>query len=249
MNKKLNGKIATVTGSSKGLGAAITKALAVEGASVVVNYNSSKNDANKVVAEIKEAGGKVFAVQADLSTESGAKDLISATIKHYGQLDILVNNAGIYRFANIEDITMSDTLAHFNLNVFGPLCAIQAALPHLKEGSSIINISSIASKHMFVGGVVYTAAKCALDGITGVLGQELGVRKIRINSINPGLIETEGAITEGSIGGEFETLTKNLTPLGRTGIPSDISSIAVFLASDDSKWITGERLSAAGGMR
>lgn len=246
---KLKGKVAIVTGASKGIGAAIAASLAAEGASVVVNYASSQAGADAVVAGINAAGGKAVAVRGDVSKRADAQAIVDAAIKQFGRLDILVNNSGVYGFAPLEDITEEDFHRHFNVNVLGLLLTTQAAAKHLGEGSSIINIGSVVARITPPGSAVYTGTKGAVDAITGVLSRELGGRKIRVNSLNPGMIETEGTHTAGFIGSDFETGTAAQTPLGRIGQPSDIASIAVFLASDDSYWLTGEHLFASGGMR
>ncbi|MEH1918232.1 glucose 1-dehydrogenase [Nostoc sp.] len=246
---KLTGKVAVVTGASKGIGAAIAKSLAAEGAGVVVNYASSKEGAEKVVREITAAGGKAVAVGGDVSKAVEAQGIIDAAIANFGHLDILVNNSGVYEFAPIEDIT--EDLFHkiFNVNVLGVLLTTQAAVKHLGEGSSIINISSGVSRITPPNSTIYSGTKGAVDSITGVLAKELGSRQIRVNSINPGIVETEGTIGAGYIGSDFEKGFIAQTPLGRVGRPGDIASIAVFLASDDSGWLTGEQLLATGGQR
>ncbi len=246
---KLKGKVAVVTGASKGIGAAIAKSLAGEGASVVVNYASSKAGADKVVAAITAAGGKAVAVAGDVSKASEAQGLIAAAIKNYGRLDILVNNSGVYEFAPIEAVTEESFHRLFNINVLGVLLTTQAAVKHLGEGASIINIGSGVSRVTPPNSSVYTGTKGALDAITGVLARELGSRKIRVNTINPGVVETEGTVSAGVIGSDFEKNYIAQAPLGRTGKVGDIASIASFLASDDSGWLTGEQLLATGGMR
>ena len=246
---KLKGKVAVVTGASKGIGAAIAKSLAAEGASVVVNYASSKAGADKVVAAITAAGGKAVAVAGDVSKASEAQGLIAAAIKNYGRLDILVNNSGVYEFAPIEAVTEESFHRLFNINVLGVLLTTQAAVKHLGEGASIINIGSGVSRVTPPNSSVYTGTKGALDAITGVLARELGPRKIRVNTINPGVVETEGTVSAGVIGSDFEKNYIAQAPLGRTGKVGDIASIASFLASDDSGWLTGEQLLATGGMR
>jgi 3-oxoacyl-[acyl-carrier protein] reductase len=246
---KLKGKVAVVTGASKGIGAAIAKSLAADGASVVVNYASSKAGADKVVAAITAAGGKAVAVGGDVSKAAEAQGIIAAAIKNYGRLDILVNNSGVYEFAPIEDVTEESFHKLFNINVLGLLLTTQAAVKHLGEGASIINIGSGVSRITPPNSAVYTATKGAVDAITGVLARELGSRKIRVNSINPGIVETEGTHTAGFIGSDFEKHLNTQVPLGRTGQVGDIASVASFLASDDSGWITGEQLLATGGMR
>ena len=246
---KLKGKVAVVTGASKGIGAGIAKALAEEGASVVVNYASSKAGADAVVAAITKAGGKAVAIGGDVSKPAEAKGIVDAAIKNYGRLDILVNNSGVYEFAPIEAITEEQFHRMFNINVLGALLTTQAAVKHLGEGASIINIGSAASRLTPPTSAVYTGTKGALDAITGVLARELGPRKIRVNTINPGVVETEGTVTSGIIGSDFEKEIMAQAPLGRSGKVDDIAPIAVFLASDDSSWLTGEQLLATGGVR
>lgn len=246
---KLTGKVAVVTGASKGIGAAIAKSLAAEGASVVVNYASSKAGADTVVSAITKAGGKAVAVGGDVSTTAGAQGIIDAAIKHYGKLDVLVNNSGVYEFSPIEAVTEEHFHRHFNINVLGPLLITQAAVKHLGEGASIINISSGVTRLAPANSAVYSGTKGALDVITSVLAKELGSRKIRVNSINPGMVETEGTVSAGFIGSDFEKALIAQSPLGRTGRPDDIADVAVFLASNDSRWMTGEQLLATGGIR
>ncbi|WP_158793844.1 glucose 1-dehydrogenase [Granulicella sp. L60] len=246
---KLAGKVAVVTGASKGIGAAIAKSLAAEGASVVVNYASSKSGADTVVSAITAAGGKAVAVGGDVSKAAEAKGIIDAAIKNYGRLDILVNNSGVYEFSPIEAITEEHFHKIFNVNVLGLLLTTQAAVPHLGEGASIINIGSVVSSLTPPNSSVYTGTKGAVDAITGVLAKELGARKIRVNSINPGMVDTEGANAAGFIGSDFEKGVVAQTPLGRVGQVDDIASIATFLASNDAKWLTGELILAGGGIR
>jgi len=246
---KLKGKVAVVTGASKGIGAAIAQALAAEGASVVVNYASSKAGADKVVAAITAAGGKAVAVGGDVSKAAEAQGIIAAAIKNYGRLDILVNNSGVYEFAPLEAVTEDSFHRLFNINVLGLLLTTQAAVKHLGAGGSIINIGSGVTRLTPANSSVYTATKGAVDAITGVLARELGPKQIRVNSINPGMVETEGTVTGGFIGSEFEKALIAQAPLGRTGRVGDISTIAVFLASGDSGWLTGEQLLATGGIR
>jgi 3-oxoacyl-[acyl-carrier protein] reductase len=246
---KLKDKVAIVTGASKGIGAAIAKSLAAEGAAVVVNYASSKEGAEKVVSEITSVGGKAVAIGGNVSKSAEAQSIIEAAIENFGHLNILVNNAGIYEFASIENITEELFHKSFNINVLGLLLTAQAAVKHLGEGASSINIGSNVSNITPPNSTIYTATKSAVDGITGVLAKELASRQIRVNSINPGGVVTEGTISAGHIGSEFEKEFRAQTPLGRIGKPEDIASIAVFLASDDSGWLTGERLLASGGMR
>jgi 3-oxoacyl-[acyl-carrier protein] reductase len=245
---KLNGKVAVVTGASKGIGAGIARALAAEGASVVINYASSKAGADKVVDEITAAGGKAVAVQGDVTQAAQAQGIVDAAVEKYGRLDILVNNSGVYEFAPIEEITESSFHRQFNTNVLGLLLTTQAAVKHFGEGASVINIGSAISRLKPANSAVYTATKGAVDMITSVLSKELGPRKIRVNSINPGLVVTEGTQTAGVIGSEMESAMVAQTPLGRAGQPGDIASVAVFLASAESGWLTGELLLASGGL-
>src|SRR5687767_8857839 len=230
---KLDGKVAVVTGASKGIGAAIAKHFGAEGASVVVNYASSKEGGEAVVADIEKAGGKAIAVHGDVSKATDAQGIVDAAIKNYGRLDVLVNNSGVYEFAPIEEITEEQFHRIFNINVLGMLLTTQAAVKHLGEGSSIINIGSGVTRLTPANSAVYTGTKGAVDAITGVLSRELGPRKIRVNAINPGMVETEGTHTAGFHGTDFEAGAIAQTPLGRIGQPQDIAAIAVFLASDD----------------
>jgi 3-oxoacyl-[acyl-carrier protein] reductase len=246
---KLTGKVAVVTGASKGIGAAIAKSLAAEGAAVIVNYASSRAGADAVVRSVTDAGGKAVAVGGDVSKAAEAQGLIDAAIKNFGRLDILVNNSGVYEFAPIEAVTEEQFHKIFNINVLGVLLATQAATKHLGEGSSIINIGSGASRLTPPNTAVYTATKGALDAITGVLAKELGAKKIRVNSVNPGPVETEGTYSAGVIGSDFEKALIQQTPLGRTGQPDDIARVVTFLASEDAKWVTGELIIASGGLR
>ena len=246
---KLAGKVAVVTGASKGIGAAIAKSLAAEGASVVVNYASSKSGADAVVSAITATGGKAIAVHGNVSKRAEAQGIIDAAIKNFGHLDILVNNSGVYEFSPIESFTEEHYNKIFNVNVLGLLLTTQAAVEHLGEGASIINIGSVVSSLTPPNSAVYTATKGAVDAITGVLAKELGAKKIRVNSINPGMVETEGVQTMGLIGTDFEKGIVAQTPLGRVGQVDDIASVATFLASNDSQWITGELVRAGGGLR
>ena len=246
---KLTGKVAVVTGASKGIGAAIAKSLAAEGASVVVNYASSKAGADMVVSAITAAGGKAVAVGGDVSKAAEAQGIIEAAVKNFGKLDILVNNSGIYEMSPIEGITEDHFHKQFNINVLGLLLVTQAAIKHIGEGGSIINIGSLVARITPPGSSVYSATKGAVNAITGVLAQELGAKKIRVNSLNPGLVETEGVHTAGFIGSDFEKGAVAQTPLGRIGQPDDIADVAVFLASEDSRWMTGETFYACGGYR
>jgi 3-oxoacyl-[acyl-carrier protein] reductase len=245
---KLANKVAVVTGASKGIGAAIAKALAAEGAAVVVNYASSKAGADAVVGAITKAGGRAIAVRGDVSKGADATALIAAAVKAYGRLDILVNNSGVYEFAPVEAITEEKFHWMFNINVLGLLLTTQAAIAHLGPGGSIINIGSAVTKLLPPNSAVYTATKGAVDAITGVFAKEFGARQVRVNAINPGMVETEGVHAAGFIGSDFQKGLVAQTPLGRIGQPDDISAIAVFLASDDARWLTGERLQASGGM-
>lgn len=247
---KLQGKVAVVTGASKGIGAAIARELAAEGAAVVVNYASSREGADKVVGEITGKGGKAVAVAGDVSKAADVKSLFEATNKAFGKLDILVNNAGVYAFAPLEDVTEDSFHRHFNINVLGPLLTTQEALKHFSaDGGSVINVSSVAAYNPVPTASVYSGTKGALDTITQVLALELGPRKVRINTLSPGLVETEGTHVLGTIGGDFEKQIIARTPLSRVGQPTDIAKVAVFLASDDSTWVTGERITASGGYR
>jgi len=246
---KLADKVAIVTGASKGIGAGIAKALAAEGAAVVVNYASSRAGADAVVRDITDAGGKAIAVQADVSKADRAQALVDAAIKEFGRLDVLVNNSGVYEFASLDATTEELYRRTFDVNVLGVLLTTQAAAKHLGEGASVINISSAVTSLFPAESAVYTGTKGAVDAITGVLANELGPRKIRVNAINPGVVETEGTHAAGFVGSEFFDAIIGQTPLGRVGYPDDIAAIAVFLASDDARWLTGEKLTASGGLR
>src|SRR5467141_2640020 len=249
-NGRLNGKVAVVTGASKGIGAGIAKSLAAEGAAVVVNYASSKEGADGVVAEIVGKGGKAIAVQGDVSKLSDVQRIFSETEKAFGRLDVLVNNAGVYQFAALGEITEEQFHRQFNTNVLGLILATQEAVKFFgAEGGSIINIGSTASQLTPPTTTVYTATKGAVDAVTHVLAKELGPKKIRVNSINPGMVETEGVHAIGMIGSDFQKGIEAQTPLGRIGQPEDIAPIAVFLASAESGWLTGETLLASGGLR
>jgi 3-oxoacyl-[acyl-carrier protein] reductase len=247
---KLAGKVAVVTGASKGIGAAIAKQLAAEGAAVVVNYASSKTGADKVVAEISGAGGKAVAVQANVAKKADIEKLFAETKKAYGKVDILVNNAGIYEFAPLEQITEEHFHKQFDLNVLGLFLTTQEALKYFPSaGASVINISSLVSTLAPATGSVYSATKGAVDTLTLSLAKELGARKIRVNAVRPGLVETEGTNTAGFTSGEFlDNYVKN-APLGRIGRPQDIATAVAYLASDDSSWVTGETLLVSGGHR
>lgn len=250
MSKKLANKVAIVTGASKGIGAAIAKHFAAEGASVVVNYSSSKEGADRVVAEITKDGGKALAVQADVAKSAEIDRLFAASKKAFGNLDILVNNAGVYDFAPIEAVTEDSFHKQFNLNVLGLILSSQAAVKHFgPAGGNIINISSVVSTLAPANASVYSATKGAVDAVTKSLAKELGPRKIRVNSINPGLVITEGVQSAGFEGSDFQKDFEAKAPLGRVGHPKDIAPAAIFLASDDSSWLTGETLVIAGGTR
>lgn len=248
---KLQNKVAVVTGASKGIGAAIARSLAAAGASVVVNYASSKAGADKVVAEIEAAGGKAVAVGGDVSKKAEATALVEAAVKAYGRLDVVVNNSGVYAFSPLDDIDDAHYERMFDINVRGVIYVTQAASKHLGQGGSIVNIGSAVTRITPAASLVYTATKGALDAITGVLSQELGPRGIRVNSVNPGMVRTEGTDTAGFTGTEsdFEKSMVEKTPLGRIGQPDDIASVVTFLASDEARWLSGETLLAAGGLR
>lgn len=249
-SNKLAGKVAVVTGASKGIGASIAKHLAAEGASVVVNYASSKTGAEKVVSEITSAGGKAIAVQGDVSKKTDIDRLMAETKKTYGPIDILVNNAGIYEFAPLEQITEEHFHKQFNLNVLGLLLTTQEAVKNFNPaGGSVINLSSVVGLNPMPTATVYSASKAAVDAITKSLAKELGDRKIRVNSINPGMIETDGLHTAGIAESDFRKQIEAQTPLGRIGQPQDIATVATFLASPDSGWISGETFLTAGGFR
>jgi 3-oxoacyl-[acyl-carrier protein] reductase len=246
---KLTGQVAVVTGASKGLGADISKALAAEGASVVVNYASSKEGADRVVNEITAKGGKAIAVQGDVSKQADINRLFAETKKAYGKLNILVNNAGVYEFAPLEGVTEENFHRHFNLNVLGLLLTTKEAVKLIgPEGGSIINVSSGISTVLPPNSSVYSATKASVDAITSVLAKELGHRKIRVNAVNPGLIITEGVKTQGNDEGEFRDFIEKASPLARVGQPDDISPTVVYLASSDSKYMTGETVRVTGGI-
>jgi 3-oxoacyl-[acyl-carrier protein] reductase len=250
MSQRLTGKVAVVTGASKGIGAAIAKHLADEGAAVVVNYASSKEGAERVVAEIKGKGGRAIAVQANVAKHADVQRLFADAKKAFGRLDVLVNNAGIYEFAPLENVTAEHFHKHFDLNVLGLILATQEAVKQFgPAGGSIINISSVASVSAPAGASVYSATKAAVDAVTRSLAKELGPRKVRVNAINPGMVETEGVHAAGLAESDFRKQIEAQTPLGRIGQPDDVGPVAVFLASDDSGWITGETLHVAGGHR
>jgi 3-oxoacyl-[acyl-carrier protein] reductase len=250
MSGSLSGKVAVVTGASKGIGAAIAKGLAGAGASVVVNYSSSKAGADKVVVEIEKAGGKAVAIHGSVAKASEVKRLFVEAHEAYGRLDILVNNAGVYQFGALEELTETEFHRQFDTNVLGPILATQEAVKRFGDGGgSVINISSVASTKGLPGATIYGASKGALDQITRNHAVELAPKKIRVNTIAPGGVETEGTHSAGIIGSDFEKQMVADTPLGRLGQPDDIAGVAVFLASNASRWITGERLVVAGGSR
>lgn len=244
---KLAGKVAVVTGASKGIGAAIAKGLAAEGAAVVVNYALSKAGADTVVDAITSTGGKAVAVKGDVTKADQVQGLIETAIKAFGRLDVLVNNSGIYETSPIDAVTEEQYRRIFDVNVLGVLLTTQAAVKHLGEGGSVINISSNVTSGLWPQLAIYAGTKGAVDVMTGVLAKELGPRKIRVNAINPGLVETEGS--GAGLNLEFQQHIVAQTPLGRAGQPDDIAALAVFLASDDARWLTGERLLATGGLR
>lgn len=246
---KLDGKVAVVTGASKGIGAAIAKALAKDGAAVVVNFVSSKAGADAIVQEITSAGGKAIAVQGDVSKAAGAKALIETAVSQFGRLDVVVNNSGIYEFAAIEELTEDHYRRQFDVNVLGVLLTTQAASPHLGEGSSIINISSAITHVNTPSAAVYAGTKGAVNAISGVLANELAPRKIRVNVVSPGFVVTEGTHAAGIVGSDMEAGFVAQTPLGRAGRPDDIADVVTFLASDDARWLTGEVITASGGIR
>ncbi len=245
---KLAGKVAVVTGASKGIGAAIAKQLAADGAQVVVNYSTSREGADKVVGEITRSGGKAVAVGASVAKEADIAALFAETKKVYGKVDILVNNAGVYGFSPLEQVNADEYKRQYDTNVLGLLLTTKAALPHFPtEGGSVINISSVVSRLAPAAASIYASTKGAVDTITKSLAKELGPRKIRVNAINPGMVVTEGTHTAGFIGSDFEKGTVAGTPLGRVGQPEDIAPPVSFLASDDARWITGETIFVSGG--
>jgi len=247
---KLTGKVAVVTGASKGIGAGIAKSLAAEGAAVVVNYATSREGADKTVAEIAKAGGKAVAVQGDVSKKADIVRLFAETKKTFGRVDILVNNAGVYAFTPLEDITEEHFHRHFDLNVLGTILAAQEAVKYFDEkGGSIINLSSVVSTLGIPGAAVYSATKGAVNTLTLVLAKELGPKKIRVNGVAPGMVETEGTVAGGMTEGDFRKDIEAKTPVGRIGQPKDIASVVTFLASDEASWISGETWFVSGGFR
>jgi 3-oxoacyl-[acyl-carrier protein] reductase len=245
----LKGKVAVVTGASKGIGAAIAKSLSTAGAAVVVNYTSSKEDADRVVARIKANGGEAIAVKGDVTKADDVRRLFAETEEAFNRLDVLINNAGVYKFVPLDEITEDEFHREFNINVLGTLLATKEAVKYFRSnGGSVINMSSVSSSGS-AQAAIYSGTKGAIDAITRGLAAELGPQKIRVNAIAPGEVETEGTHRAGLIGGDFEKEMIAHTPLGRIGQPDDIARVAVFLASDDSAWLTGERLTASGGYR
>lgn len=245
----LNGRVAIVTGASKGIGAAIATALADAGAAVVVNYASDEAGANKVVSAITAGGGKAIAVKGSIAAKADAEAIAAAAVDTFGRLDVLVNNAGVHAFAPIDTLTEDEFRWMFGINVLGTLLMTQAAVKHLGEGGSIINLSSAVTSALPPASAVYTASKGAVDAITGVLAAELGPRGIRVNAILPGMTETEGTRASGAIGSDAEAGAVSQTPLGRVGKPDDIAAVAAFLASDAARWVTGEKITTSGGLR
>jgi 3-oxoacyl-[acyl-carrier protein] reductase len=246
----LTGKVAVVTGASKGIGAGIARAMGRAGAAVAANYASSREGADRVVAEITREGGKAVAIQGDVSKAADVRRLFAETLRAFGHVDVLVNNAGIFAFAPIEEVTEDEFHRQFGTNVLGLMLATQEAVKHFgPEGGSVVNVGSVASTKPLAGSLVYSATKGAVDTITRELALELGPRKIRVNSVNPGVVDTEGAHTLGFIGSEAEKALTTQTPLGRHGEPADIAPVAVFLASDAARWVTGECILASGGYR
>lgn len=246
---RLQNKVAIVTGASKGIGAGIARQLAADGAKVVVSYVSDKSGADQVVDAIVTAGGEAVAVAADITSKHDVEALVNVALDNFGRLDIVVNNAGVYQFARIEETTEALYRKQFDINVLGPLLVAGVAAPHLGKGSSIINISSFVTRVFIPESAVYSGSKGAIDAITGVLARELAPRGIRVNAVNPGLIETEGSHSAGAIGSDFQRWNEAQTPLGRIGQVQDVAPVVAFLASDDAGWITGEIVLASGGMR
>ena len=247
-NGKLNGKVAVVTGASKGIGAGIAKAFGAQGASVVVNYASDEAGAQKTAAAIVEAGGKAITVQGSVASQADVKRLFAETKRAYGKVDVLVNNAGVYSPAPLDQVTEADYQRQFGINVWGTIQATREALPLFgDEGGSVINISSVVSRKGLPGLSVYSGTKGAVDAVTQSLAAELGPRKIRVNAINPGMVESEGTHAAGFIGSDFQKHAEASSPLGRIGQPQDIAGVAVFLAANDSSWLTGEKITVSGG--
>jgi 3-oxoacyl-[acyl-carrier protein] reductase len=250
MAKKLNGKVAVVTGASKGIGAEIARQLAAEGAAVVVNYASSKAGADRAVADITGTGGKAVAVQADVAKEADVRRLFAEARRAFGRVDVLVNNAGVYEFAPLENVTADHFHRQFNLNVLGLLLATQEAVKQFgPDGGTVINISSVVATAAPANASVYSASKAAVDAVTRSLAKELGPKKVRVNSVNPGMVETEGTHAQGIPDSDFRRQFEAQAPLGRIGQPRDVAPAVVFLASNDSGWITGETWHVGGGFR
>lgn len=247
--QKLAGKVALVTGSSKGIGAGIAKALAEEGAAIVVNYASSRAGADAVVDAIKSSGGRAIAVQGDVAIADQAKALIDAAVVNFGRLDILVNNSGVFDVAPVENVTEDQYRRLFDVNVLGLVLVTQAAIKHLQPGASVINISSSITSLRTPGTSIYTASKAAVNAISGVMAKELAPRNIRVNVVSPGFVVTEGTTAAGIVGSDMEAGIVAQTPLGRAGTPDDIASVVAFLASDDARFVTGEEITASGGLR
>lgn len=251
-SKKFSGKVAVVTGASKGIGAEIARQLAAEGANVVVNYASSKPGADKVVADITKAGGKAIAVQGDVSKQEDIVRLFAETKKVYGRLDVLINNAGVYQFGPLDAVTIEEFNRQYNLNVLGLLLSTREAAKYFDDkGGSVVNIGSVVGRAAIPFSSIYSSTKAAVDSLTRTLSVELGPKKIRVNSLNPGMVETEGTTSAGitAAEGEFRKQIEASTPLGRIGQVDDIAPVAVFLASDDAKWVTGETIYVSGGNR
>jgi 3-oxoacyl-[acyl-carrier protein] reductase len=246
---KLTEKVAVVTGAAKGIGTEIARELAAEGAAVVVDYATSRDNADKVVEEIVASGGRALAVQGDVAKSADVERLFAEASRAFGPIDVLVNNAGIYQFGRIEEVTEEEFHRHFNTNVLSVLLATRETLKHFRrDGGSIVNLGSVVTRPAPPEAAVYVATKSAIDGITRVLAKELGPRKIRLNSVSPGIVETEGTHAGGFIGGNFERQVVQQTPLGQVGRPDDIARVVVFLASDDARWVTGETLTVSGGL-
>jgi 3-oxoacyl-[acyl-carrier protein] reductase len=248
--KQLEGKVAIVTGASKGIGAGIAKTFALDGARVVINYASDKAGAEKTAVEIEKSGGQAFIVKADVGKENEAQALVHETVKRFGKLDTLVNNAGVFRFTPFTEIDEKYFDWMMKINVLGPVLMTKAALPHFsKSGSSVVNLSSVLSQSFIPGMALYSASKAAINSLTGALAIELAPKGIRVNAILPGATDTEGAHTLGMLGGDSEKQVIAATPLGRIGLPEDIANLAAFLASDAASWLTGEIVRSSGGMR
>lgn len=247
MSQKLKNKVALVTGASKGIGAAVAKSLGAEGATVIINFTTSKEGADQVASSIINAGGKAFTVQGDFSKSEDIERVFNYIKQDFGGLEILVNNAGVYDFGAVADLTPAFFHRFFDLNVLGTMMAIKHAIPLMENGGSIINMSSVVSKMGPAMGSVYVATKGAVDALTISLSKELGAKQIRVNAVNPGLIVTEGTTSAGMAGGEFHEFFLKTTPLGRVGQPDDVAGVVTFLATDDSKWVNGQHIGVTGG--